>query len=45
MSWFPVVKLKNVAQTQASASDITSCFHNENEALFRLAFLITGDEV
>jgi len=45
MSWFPVVKLTNAARTQASASDITSCFHNEKEALFRLAFLITGDEV
>jgi len=44
MSWFPVVKLKNVARTQASASDVTSCFRNEKETLFRLAFLITGDE-
>jgi hypothetical protein len=44
MFWFPVVKLKNAARTQASASDITSCFHNEKETLFRLAFLITGDE-
>jgi len=44
MSWFPVVKLKNAARTQASASDITSCFHNEKGTLFRLAFLITGDE-
>jgi len=42
MSWFPVVKLKSAAQ--ASASDIRSCFHNEKETLFRLAFLITGDE-
>jgi hypothetical protein len=38
MSRFDVVKLKNAARTQASASDITSCFHNEKEALFRLAF-------
>ncbi len=44
MSWFPVFKLKNAARTQASASDITSCFHNEKGTLFRLAFLITGDE-
>ena len=44
MSWFPVVKLTNAVRTQASASDITSCFHNEKETLFRLAFLITGDE-
>jgi len=44
MSWFPAVKLTNAARTQASASDITSCFHNEKETLFRLAFLITGDE-
>jgi hypothetical protein len=44
MSWFPVVKLRNAVRTQASASDITSCFHNEKETLFRLAFLITGDE-
>src|SRR5271165_4717818 len=44
MFWFPVVTLKNAARTQASASDITSCFHNQKETLFRLAFLITGDE-
>ena len=44
MSWFPVVKLTNAVRTQASVSDITSCFHNEKETLFRLAFLITGDE-
>ncbi len=44
MSWFPVVTLENAARTQASASDITSCFHNEKETLFRLAFLIAGDE-
>ena len=41
---FPVVKLTNAARTQASASDITSCFRNEKETLFRLAFLITGDK-
>jgi len=44
MSWFPIVNQKNAAPMQASASDITSCFHNEKETLFRLAFLITGDE-
>ena len=41
MSWFPVVKLENAARTQASASDITSCFHNAGrerlEELLRLA--------
>src|SRR5271166_5455360 len=41
---FPVVKLTNAARTQASACDITSCFRNEKETLFRLAFLITGDK-
>ena len=44
MSWCPVLKLNGAVPSQASIADIACCFNDEKDALFRLAFLITGDK-